>query len=252
MLQQLKVSSLATVLEGESYPVRVTVTNRSTRAGEPCETDLAVEIEGSTYYTTLIPTQRIAEHFDAGQAKAFTYSMNVPMGSGGETGSIRTRVFAPDGSLIAAAEEPITIQEVVAPPLEYTLSATATAGGYVSPASITVKEGETATITAYPYSGYVFDHWIREGLTSYSNPYMAIMYRDISIVAYFRGAAPPPVYTCPYCGAPFASEAELNYHISTAHPPAPPPPVCQEGETMWVGSTFYYCENGQWKTPPII
>jgi len=73
------------------------------------------------------------------------------------------------------------------PPPGYTLSATATAGGIVSPASVTVKEGETATITAYPNSGYVFDHWIREGLTSYSNPYRAIMYRDISIVAYFRG-----------------------------------------------------------------
>ncbi|MBU1066990.1 hypothetical protein KKE60_04355 [Patescibacteria group bacterium] len=120
------------------------------------------------------------------------------------------------------------------PPAEYTLSATATAGGYVSPPAVTVNEGETATITAYPYSGYEFDHWIREGLISYSNPYMAIMYRNISIVAYFRMVAPPPPPPPP------------------EEPPPPPPPVCVEGSTMWVGGVFYYCENGQWRTPPVI
>ncbi|MBA7607055.1 hypothetical protein ES703_14207 [subsurface metagenome] len=30
----------------------------------------------------------------------------------------------------------------------------------------------------------------------------------------------PPVYTCPHCGAPFASQAELDAHIAAAHPPA--------------------------------
>ena len=33
-------------------------------------------------------------------------------------------------------------------------------------------------------------------------------------------APPPPVYTCPYCGAQFASQAELDAHIAAAHPPA--------------------------------
>lgn len=78
------------------------------------------------------------------------------------------------------------ISTVHPPVVKWTLSAAATSGGYVSPPVVTVNEGEIATITAYPYSGYVFDHWIREGLISYSNPYMAIMYRNISITAYFR------------------------------------------------------------------
>jgi len=34
--------------------------------------------------------------------------------------------------------------------------------------------------------------------------------------------APPEVYTCPICGATFATEEELNYHIQTAHPEVPP------------------------------
>ena len=75
---------------------------------------------------------------------------------------------------------------------QWTLSAIATAGGYVVPSSVAVNEGNIATITAYPYSGYEFDHWEREGLISFSNPYMAIMYRNISIAAYFRAVAIPP------------------------------------------------------------
>lgn len=35
---------------------------------------------------------------------------------------------------------------------------------------------------------------------------------------------PPPVYECPYCGATFSTEAELEDHIAFYHPPVPPPP----------------------------
>lgn len=34
--------------------------------------------------------------------------------------------------------------------------------------------------------------------------------------------APPTVYTCPYCGATFSTQEQLNQHIQTAHPTAPP------------------------------
>jgi hypothetical protein len=33
--------------------------------------------------------------------------------------------------------------------------------------------------------------------------------------------APPTVYTCPYCGATFSSQAELNAHIQSQHPTPP-------------------------------
>lgn len=35
--------------------------------------------------------------------------------------------------------------------------------------------------------------------------------------------APPPVYTCPHCGATFSSQGELNSHIESEHPTEPPP-----------------------------
>jgi len=41
---------------------------------------------------------------------------------------------------------------------------------------------------------------------------------------------PPPVYTCPYCGATFATKAELDAHIKSEHPEIPPP----EAEFPWV------------------
>lgn len=40
------------------------------------------------------------------------------------------------------------------------------------------------------------------------------------------GAPPVEAYTCPYCGATFGSQAALNAHIASVHPavPTPPPP----------------------------
>ncbi|MBA7559155.1 hypothetical protein ES708_00769 [subsurface metagenome] len=52
----------------------------------------------------------------------------------------------------------------------------------------------------------------------FSNDQLLIDYRaDEDVV--IEAAAPPPVYTCPTCGAKFASGAELVSHIETAHPP---------------------------------
>lgn len=46
----------------------------------------------------------------------------------------------------------------------------------------------------------------------------------ISQVLQVQAAPPitPTVYTCPYCGAEFASQTELGYHIEAEHPEAPP------------------------------
>jgi uncharacterized C2H2 Zn-finger protein len=50
---------------------------------------------------------------------------------------------------------------------------------------------------------------------------------------WYKEVAPPPVvYTCPYCGATFATEAEKNYHIQTQHA-APPIYTCP-----YCGATF--------------
>ncbi|MBA7608324.1 hypothetical protein ES703_15501 [subsurface metagenome] len=46
-------------------------------------------------------------------------------------------------------------------------------------------------------------------------------------------AVPPKVYTCPYCGAEFATEEELSTHIELEHPELPPEgiycPYCGAG-----------------------
>jgi len=100
--------------EGESYTVRVTVTNRSTRGGEPCEADLDVGVQAFSTYHTLISATRRTQHFDAAQSLAFAYPMAVPLGSGGETGSIAARVFDPADNVLADAGEPITIEVIAA------------------------------------------------------------------------------------------------------------------------------------------
>ncbi|GAI63976.1 unnamed protein product, partial [marine sediment metagenome] len=62
-------------------------------------------------------------------------------------------------------------------------------------------------------------------------------------------AAPPVVFTCPHCGATFATQEELNYHIQTEHPEVPPvaefevsnlviyPPEVAVGETVTIACT---------------
>ena len=59
-----------------------------------------------------------------------------------------------------------------------------------------------------------------------------------------------PVYTCPYCGAPFSTQAALDAHIQSQHPveEPPPPPPCsisisapgsaQEGATASLSATI--------------
>lgn len=37
------------------------------------------------------------------------------------------------------------------------------------------------------------------------------------------GGPPPPIYTCPYCGATFSTQAELDAHIESEHPEEVPP-----------------------------
>ncbi|GAJ20421.1 unnamed protein product, partial [marine sediment metagenome] len=55
----------------------------------------------------------------------------------------------------------------------------------------------------------IYANWLRTGGTG------SIEYwRSIGSPLYYT---PPPVYTCPYCGATFASESELNVHTSAVH-----------------------------------
>lgn len=104
--------SPVSVLEGESYTARVTITNLSTKAGQPWEAifEVAVYADGAVVY--FFPTTVTSEYFSAGQTLSFDYPLNVPLGIGGETGSIFGVVRDPAGIELARASEYITIQSV--------------------------------------------------------------------------------------------------------------------------------------------
>jgi len=102
-------NSPAELIEGESYTVRVTVTNRSTKAGMPWEATLEIVVQAATEWTTLIPVTATMQDFGAGQTRSFDYPMSVPVGTGGETGQIIALVNDPAGVELARAREDITI-----------------------------------------------------------------------------------------------------------------------------------------------
>ncbi|GAI57803.1 unnamed protein product, partial [marine sediment metagenome] len=81
--------------------------------------------------------------------------------------------------------------EVVVP--THTLTISATVGGTTSPApgSYVHDEGTVVRVTAYPGSGYLFDHWVLDGVTRTENPIDVVMDRDHALRAVFE-AIPPP------------------------------------------------------------
>jgi hypothetical protein len=79
---------------------------------------------------------------------------------------------------------------------EYTITISATPGGTTNPVpgSYRYTAGTSVAVTAIPDSGYVFDHWILDGVTRTENPITIIMDRDYTLTAYFK-TAPPVEYT---------------------------------------------------------
>lgn len=98
-----------TLTEGESYIVRVTVTNQSTRAGMPVEATLGVGITSVTELGyVLIPGQESSEHFAPSEISTFDYTMDIPTNVG-KSGSIVAWVTDPAGADIVSAIEHFTI-----------------------------------------------------------------------------------------------------------------------------------------------
>lgn len=108
-------SSPATVTEGESYSVKLTITNQTTSAGIPEEATLTIGIEATVLSEVLIPAQERAEYFSAGQTRSFSYTMNVPPGLGGYSGSIIAAVMDPTGVILAQATEPLVVEALFDP-----------------------------------------------------------------------------------------------------------------------------------------
>jgi hypothetical protein len=102
--------------EGESYTVKLTIKNTSTQGGTPVAVSLGIGISASAGGTTLIASRVDAKSFAAGETKTFSYSLVIPMGLGGESGTIAAWAEAPDGTDLATAQESLVITEM---PIDY-------------------------------------------------------------------------------------------------------------------------------------
>lgn len=98
--------------EGASYTVVLTIKNTSTKGGVPWPVDFVVGMSAATDLTTLISPRENTYGFTAGETKAISYLMYVPMGSGGQTGLIQAYVAIGAGGAIASANAELTIGTV--------------------------------------------------------------------------------------------------------------------------------------------
>ena len=102
-------NSAFSLLEGETYTVKVTVNNRTTRGGAAYRADLTLSVSAGTSNHVLIAQQSQTGHFAAGESLSFGYTMAVPQGSVGESGTITATVFAPTGGQLASQARDFTI-----------------------------------------------------------------------------------------------------------------------------------------------
>jgi len=159
-----------------------------------------------------------------------------------------------------------TFRAVAPPPAEYTLEVTIEppGSGYVtkSPSKAKYSAGEVVTLTAYPYSGYDFDHWggwpPYPGVGSTSRTLKITMDADWWVVAAFqKEEAPPPppppectpgrkkcvgddLYTCSGEGRWVLTERNSPFCVT-------PPPECTPGQQRCIGPDLYECSReGKW------
>ena len=103
-------NSPASVIEDQSYLVRIGITNQTKKGNTPWGADLDISVQGSTPSFNLIVPFRSLQHFAAQETKVINQVLNVPIGSSGESGQITVGVFDPMQNLLASATEPLTIK----------------------------------------------------------------------------------------------------------------------------------------------
>jgi len=113
------------------------------------------------------------------------------------------------------------------PSYTLTVSSSPSDGGYVTPSGGTYKEGEMVTLTAHPYSGYVFSHWGGDASGS-SATIQIVMNSDKNVVAYFT---PSTTY---YTLTTSVSPSNAGYIVLT-----PSGGLYQEGATVTMTAHSY-------------
>ena len=103
-------NSPVSLVEGGSYTARLSVTNNSTKAGQPIAATLRVGISGSYGSLTLIPASVRDEGFNSGQTRIISFSFNIPVGITALTvGEIIGMVFDPSNNELASARQDVSI-----------------------------------------------------------------------------------------------------------------------------------------------
>jgi len=106
-------NSPASLNEGEIYTVKVTVTNMTTRGGEPWEAELTTTIEAwvtdGFAKPYLIVKHDMVNTFAGDQATPYNYIIFPEIGTGGMNGGIFVTVYDPFGNVLKQVNEDLTI-----------------------------------------------------------------------------------------------------------------------------------------------
>jgi len=107
------------------------------------------------------------------------------------------------------------------PPIEFTLSISATSGGTTDPApgTHTYEYDTSQTVTASPNYYYHFDYWILDGATVYGSSITVTMDSNHTLTAYFAYSGGDGYGGCPtlfiWDGTDYADEGILNIHAES-------------------------------------
>ena len=113
-------NSPASLDEGETYTVKVTVTNTTTRGGEPWEADLTTNIhawvtDGFATVNLIVQHDKV-NTFAGSQVIPYNYVIYPEIGTGGMTGGIFVKVYDPFGNMLVQVNEDLII---IALPISY-------------------------------------------------------------------------------------------------------------------------------------
>lgn len=171
MAQLLKINSPATVRESESYLVRVTVTNRTFKAGQPWEATLTVIVSASVDTVDLVPYDTWTELFNANETRIFESALNIPSGVAGMTGGIVADVFDPAGNLLVSASESLVVERIAPPPagLLYGIVTDAQTGAPLSMVLVSIAAPYEQSIFTDANGYYAFPNITLGNYTLYFN-----------------------------------------------------------------------------------
>lgn len=104
----------AELSEGETYTVKATTTNMSTKAGVPVAATLTINIAAVVNSQAILEDTKVYG-FAAEETHTFEFPMAVPMGAGNKAGAIYAEVLDPNGNKLADGSLDISIAAIGPP-----------------------------------------------------------------------------------------------------------------------------------------